>query len=228
MIGDRDTDLEFAKNLGIKGYKIQKNYGWKEIVDDILQRKVNIKRTTKETDIYIELNVDGSGKSEINTGLNFFNHMLEQVAKHGKFDLKLDCKGGLQIDEHHTIADIAICFGECFLKALDNKRGIERFASERFVPMDESLSYIAVDISGRPFCVFDAKFDREYCGGMPTEMVEHFFQSFAVASKMNINIKIEGKNTHHKIESCFKAFGKVLCDASKIVDNNISSTKGIL
>lgn len=228
MIGDRDTDLEFAKNLGIKGYKIQKKYGWKEIVDDILQRKANIKRTTKETDIYIELNVDGSGKSEINTWLNFFNHMLEQVAKHGKFDLKIDCKGDLNIDEHHTIEDIAICFGECFLKALDNKRGIERFASERFVPMDESLSYIAVDISGRPFCVFDAKFDREYSGDMPTEMVEHFFQSFAVASKMNINIKIEGKNTHHKIESCFKAFGKVLCDASKIVDNNISSTKGIL
>ena len=228
MIGDRDTDVEFAKNLGIRGYKISENYGWKEIVDEILQRKASIKRETKETKIAVDLNIDGSGKSEINTGLNFFNHMLEQVAKHGKFDLKIDCKGDLQVDEHHTIEDVAICFGEAFLKALGDKKGIERFASERFVPMDESLAYVAIDVSGRPFCVFDAKFEREYCGDMPTEMVEHFFQSFAVASKTNINIKIDGKNTHHKIESCFKAFGKVLCDATKTVDNNISSTKGVL
>ena len=228
MVGDRDTDLEFAQNLGIKGYKICEKYGWKEIVDDILQRKSSVKRKTNETDIYIELNIDGSGKNEINTGLNFFNHMLEQVAKHGKFDLKIDCKGDLNVDEHHTIEDIAICFGECFLKALGDKKGIERFASERFLPMDESLSYVAIDISGRPYCIFDAKFDREYCGDLPTEMVEHFFQSFAIASKTSLNIKIDGKNTHHKIESCFKAFGKVLNDASKIVDNNISSTKGVL
>lgn len=228
MIGDRDTDLEFAKNLGIKGYKIQKNYCWKEIVDDILQRKSAIKRTTKETDIYIELNIDGGGKSDINTGINFLNHMLEQVAKHGKFDLKIDCKGDLNVDEHHTIEDIAICFGEIFNKCLGNKKGIERFASERFLPMDESLSYVAIDISGRPYCIFNANFDREYCGDFPTEMVEHFFQSFAMSSKTNINIKIEGRNTHHKIESCFKAFGKVLKDAVKIVDNNISSTKGLL
>jgi imidazoleglycerol-phosphate dehydratase/histidinol-phosphatase len=154
--------------------------------------------------------------------------MLEQIAKHGKFDLKIDCKGDLKVDEHHTIEDVAICLGEVFLQALGDKKGIERFASERFVPMDESLAYVAIDVSGRPFCVFDAKFEREYCGDMPTEMVEHFFQSFAVASKMNINIKIDGKNTHHKIESCFKAFGKVLYDASRVVNNNISSTKGVL
>ena len=117
---------------------------------------------------------------------------------------------------------------EAFMKALGDKIGIERFASERFVPMDDSLSYVAIDISGRPFCVFGAKFEREYCGDMPTEMVEHFFQSFAVASKMNINIKIDGKNTHHKIESCFKAFGRVLHDASRVVDNNLPSTKGVL
>ena len=228
MIGDRDTDIEFAKNIGIRGFKICKNYGWKEIVDDILQRKASIKRDTKETKITVELNIDGRGKSEVNTGLNFFNHMLEQVAKHGKFDLKIDCNGDLKVDEHHTIEDVAICLGEAFSRALDDKKGIARFASERFVPMDESLSYVAIDISGRPFCIFDAKFDREYCGDVPTEMVEHFFQSFAVASKISLNIKIEGKNTHHKIESCFKAFGKVLCDATKIVDNNISSTKGVL
>ena len=228
MIGDRDTDIEFANNLGIRGYKICENYGWKEIVDDILQRKASVKRETKETKIAVDLNIDGSGKSAINTGLNFFNHMLEQVAKHGKFDLKIDCNGDLQVDEHHTIEDVAICFGEVFLQALGDKKGISRFASERFTPMDESLAYVAIDISGRPFCVFNAKFEREYCGDVPTEMVEHFFQSFAVASKTNINIKIEGRNTHHKIESCFKAFGRVLQDASKIVDNNIPSTKGIL
>ncbi len=228
MIGDRDTDVEFAKNLGIRGFKICENYGWKEIVDDILQRRANIKRTTKETDILVDLNIDGTGKNEINTGLGFFNHMLEQVAKHGKFDLKIDCKGDLNVDEHHTIEDVSICFGEAFLKALGDKIGIERFASERFVPMDDSLSYVAIDISGRPFCVFDAKFEREYCGDMPTEMVKHFFQSFAVASKMNINIKIDGKNTHHKIESCFKAFGRVLHDASRVVDNNLPSTKGLI
>ena len=228
MVGDRDTDLLFAKNLGIQGYKISEKFGWKEIVDNILQRKASIKRETKETKIAVDLNVDGSGKSEINTGLEFFNHMLEQVAKHGKCDLKIDCKGDLKVDEHHTIEDVAICLGEAFLQTLDDKIGIERFASERLVPMDDSLSYVAIDISGRPFCVFDAKFEREYCGDMPTEMVEHFFQSFSVASKMNINIKIEGKNTHHKIESCFKAFGKVLRDASRIIGDNISSTKGIL
>lgn len=228
MVGDRDTDIEFAKNLGIAGYKIGENYGWKEIVDDILQRKASVKRETKETKIAIKLNVDGSGKNKINTGLGFFNHMLEQVAKHGKFDLKIDCKGDLQVDEHHTIEDVAIAFGECFVQALGSKIGIARFASERFVPMDESLAYVAIDVSGRPFCVFDAKFEREYCGDMPTEMVEHFFQSFAVASKISLNIKIEGRNTHHKIESCFKAFGKVLHDASRVVDNNISSTKGVL
>ena len=228
MVGDRDTDIEFAKNLGIRGFKIGENYCWREIVDDILQRKAIIKRETKETKIAVELNLDGCGKSEINTGLGFFNHMLEQIAKHGKFDLKIDCKGDLKVDEHHTIEDVALAFGEAFLQAVGDKIGIERFASERLVPMDESLSYVAVDISGRPFCVFNATFEREYCGDMPTEMVEHFFQSFAVASKMNINIKIEGKNTHHKIESCFKAFGMVLHDASRVVDNNISSTKGVL
>ena len=228
MIGDRDTDIEFAKNLGIRGFKIGENYGWKEIVDDILQRKASVKRETKETKIAVDLNIDGSGKSEINTGLHFFNHMLEQVAKHGKFDLKIDCKGDLNVDEHHTIEDIALAFGECFVNALDDKKGIARFASERFVPMDESLAYVAIDASGRPFCVFDAKFEREYCGDMPTEMVEHFFQSFAVASKISLNIKIEGRNTHHKIERCFKAFGKVLHDVSRVVDNNISSTKGVL
>ena len=228
MIGDRETDIKFAKNIGIKGYKIDKNYGWKEIVDEILQRKTDIKRKTKETDIIIKLNIDGNGKSKINTGLNFLNHMLEQVSKHGNFDLEIDCKGDLKVDEHHTIEDIAIAFGECFLQCLGDKKGIERFASERFIPLDESLSYVSIDISGRPFFSFIAKFDREYCGDTPTEMIEHFFQSFAFASKISLHIKIDGKNTHHKIESCFKAFGKCLKDCSRITTNSVCSTKGVL
>ena len=221
MIGDCDTDIEFANNLGIRGYKICENYGWNEIVDEILQRKASVKRETKETKIAVDLNIDGGGKSEINTGLNFFNHMLEQVAKHGKFDLKIDCNGDLQVDEHHTIEDVAICLGEVFLQALGDKKGISRFASERFTPMDESLAYVAIDISGRPFCVFDANFDREYCGDMPTEMVEHFFQSFAVASKTNINIKIEGRNTHHKIEMQVKLLTIIFHQQKAYYDVNV-------
>lgn len=149
MIGDRDTDLQFAKNLGINGYKLTEKYTWKDIVNDFLQRKSFIQRTTKETDIKINLNIDGSGNSKINTGISFFNHMLEQVWKHINFDFEIECKGDLNVEEHHTIEDIAICLGEAFLMALCDKKGIERFSSERFIPIDDSLSYISIDISGR-------------------------------------------------------------------------------
>jgi imidazoleglycerol-phosphate dehydratase/histidinol-phosphatase len=231
VIGDRETDKQLALNLGCKFLILGDNVqSWDEITEILFagERTASVRRTTKETDIDICLNLDGTGKCDINTGLGFFDHMLEQIGKHGSIDLRIHVKGDLNVDEHHTIEDVAICLGEAFLQALGDKKGIERFASERFVPMDGSLAYVAIDVSGRPFCVFDAKFEREYCGDMPTEMVEHFFQSFAVASKISLNIKIEGRNTHHKIESCFKTFGKVLYDASRVVDNNISSTKGVL
>lgn len=189
---------------------------------------ITIERKTKETDISLSFDLNGTDDYEISTGLKFLDHMLEQIAKHGKFNLKIKCKGDLEVDEHHTIEDIAICFGEAYRRSLGDKKGIERFASERFVPLDESISYVAIDISGRPFCKFDAKFEREYCGDLPTEMISHFFQSFAVSAGITLHIKIEGENTHHKIESCFKAFAKCLHDASKVTGNNIISTKGVL
>jgi imidazoleglycerol phosphate dehydratase HisB len=197
-------------------------------VSDILSRKADIVRKTKETDIKIHLNIDGEGSAKIDTGLKFFDHMLDQIARHAKFDLELDCKGDLQIDEHHTIEDVAICLGEAYKKALGDKKGISRFSSERIVPLDEAISFVSVDISGRPFCSFDAKFEREYCGDLPTEMIPHFFQSFAISAGITLHIKIEGKNTHHKIESCFKSFAKCLYDASRVSGNSIVSTKGLL
>lgn len=228
MIGDRDTDLEFAKNLNIKGFKIAQNFGWKEITAEVLCRKVNIERKTKETDIKLHLNLDGNGNSKINTGLKFFDHMLEQIAKHGNFNLEIQCKGDLEIDEHHTIEDVAICLGEAYKQTLGYKRGIARFSSDRICPLDEAISFVSIDISGRPFCKFDAKFEREYCGDLPTEMISHFFHSFAIEADITLHIRIEGENTHHKIESCFKSFAKCLYDASRIEGNNVVSTKGIL
>lgn len=228
IIGDRESDIEFAKNLGLQGFKITKDYQWDKIVKEILSRRAKVTRKTKETDIYIELNIDGKGTSKISTGLKFFDHMLEQVARHGNFDLEIMCTGDLQIDEHHTIEDVAICLGEAYKNALGNKNGISRFSSERIIPLDESISFVSIDISGRPFCKFNASFDREYCGDMPTEMISHFFQSFATAARITIHINIQGANTHHKIESCFKSFAKCLYDASRTKGTDVVSTKGIL
>lgn len=228
MIGDRDTDIRFAENLGIRGFKIMRDFGWEKITNEILSRRAMVVRKTKETDIVLSINIDGSGDAHICTGLKFFDHMLEQIAKHGRFDLRINCTGDLEVDEHHTVEDIAICLGEAYKKALGVKKGIVRFASERMVPLDESLAFVSVDISSRPFCKFDARFDREYCGDFPTEMISHFFQSFAVSAGVTLHIKIEGGNTHHKIESCFKSFAKCLYDASRINGNSVISTKGIL
>lgn len=228
MIGDRDSDIEFAKNLGIRAFKISKDFSWKDILDEALSRKALIQRKTKETDIQIAINLDGKGRAKINTGLKFLDHMLDQVARHGNFDLEILCKGDLEIDEHHTIEDIAIAFGESFKKALGDKKGIVRFACEKIVPLDEALSFVALDISQRPFCDFNAEFNREYVGDLPCEMISHFFQSFAIAAMLTLHIKIEGKNTHHKVESCFKAFAKCLFEASRIKFDGVISTKGVL
>jgi imidazoleglycerol-phosphate dehydratase/histidinol-phosphatase len=228
MIGDRDSDVEFAKNLGIRGFKISKDFSWLNILDEALSRKALINRKTKETDIKVLLNLDGNSKYEINTGLKFLDHMLEQVARHSNFNLEVFCQGDLEIDEHHTIEDIAIALGEAYRKALGDKKGIERFACEKIVPLDEALSFVALDISGRPFCDFKAEFNREYVGDLPCEMISHFFQSFAIAAMVTLHIKIEGQNTHHKVESCFKAFAKALSKASKISSNGVVSTKGVL
>lgn len=247
VIGDRLTDIELARNLGAKGIllnngtlagKIEENAlqsfcsltttSWKEIYLFLAnpQRKASVVRTTRETNIRIDLDLDGQGKSAISTGLSFFDHMLDQLSRHGNIDLNIQVKGDLHIDEHHTIEDTALALGEAFIKALGDKRGIERYGF--CLPMDDCLAQVAVDFGGRPWLVWDAEFKREKIGEMPTEMFFHFFKSFADTSKSNLNIKAEGTNEHHKIEAIFKAFAKAIKMAVRKEGNQLPTTKGVL
>jgi len=199
-----------------------------------MSRTSALTRTTKETDISLELCLDGTGKSDIKTGLHFFDHMLENFSKHASFDLSLSCKGDLKVDEHHTIEDVALVLGEAFAAALSDKRGLARYGqdivriSEKILPMDEAVSYVALDLSGRPFLSFSAEFTREYVGDFPTEMLEHFFRSFCDAAKINLHIRIIGKNTHHIVEIAFKSFARALREAVIQKGNDLPSTKGML
>jgi len=247
VIGDRHTDVELAKNLGCKAIYISEDIeilkekglleycalqttSWDKITEFLFagERTATIKRTTKETDILIELNLDGSGKCNIDTGLKFFDHMLEQIGKHSGSNLTIKVNGDLQVDEHHTIEDTAIALGEAFGKALGNKRGIERYGF--YLPMDDCLCSVALDFGGRAWLVYDVEFKREYVGDLPTEMILHFFKSFSDAARMNLNIKAEGDNEHHKIEGIFKALAKSIKMAVKrdIYQYELPSTKGIL
>jgi imidazoleglycerol-phosphate dehydratase/histidinol-phosphatase len=238
VIGDRLTDVQLAKNLGCKAIYIGKEKcedaelttsSWEDIYNFLSKnhRKSQVFRKTKETEIYIELNLDGKGKSDISTGLGFFDHMLEQIPKHANIDLIIKAKGDLHIDEHHIIEDVAIALGEAFYKALGSKKGIERYGF--LLPMDDCLAQVAIDFGGRPWLVWNATFNREKIGDMPTEMFEHFFKSFSDNAKCNLNIKAEGTNEHHKIESIFKAFAKSIKMAiSKTNNSSIPSTKGTL
>lgn len=246
VIGDRLTDVKLAKNLGAKSILIgnEADYPDKDLLayaslvttnwDEIYRfvcwpdRKASVRRTTKETDILIELNLDGSGKTQIHTGLGFFDHMLDQIGKHSGVDLTINVKGDLHIDEHHTIEDTGLALGEAFLKALGDKKSIERYGF--LLPMDEALAQVAIDFSGRNWLVWDAEFKREKIGDMPTEMFHHFFKSFTDTSKSNLNIKVEGDNEHHKIEAIFKGLAKAIKMAIKrdFTKNTIPSTKGIL
>lgn len=244
VIGDRITDVKLAQNLGAKAILIR-NYdspeGWEDKIsliannwDEIYNflklppRSVEYLRKTNETEIFVHVNLDGKGTARINTGIRFFDHMLEQIARHGNIDLYIQAKGDLHIDEHHTIEDTAISLGEAFLKALGDKRGIERYGF--CLPMDDCLAQVALDFGGRPWLEWQAKFKREKIGDMPTEMFKHFFKSFSDASKCNLNIKAEGENEHHKIESIFKAFAKSIKMAVKRDASNMQlpSTKGII
>ena len=238
VIGDRETDIELAENLKAQGIFIGTECSkptalittqW-EVIYNFLKAKPRVAtktRTTKETDIAVTVNLDGSGKSDLTTGIGFFDHMLEQIAKHGKMDLAVSVKGDLEIDEHHTIEDVAITLGEAFVTALGSKKGVERYGF--LLPMDDCLTQVAIDFGGRPWLVWDAKFKREMVGEMPTEMFMHFFKSFSDAAKCNLNIKAEGDNEHHKIESIFKAFAKAIKMAVRQTnDYSIPSTKGIL
>jgi imidazoleglycerol-phosphate dehydratase / histidinol-phosphatase len=245
VIGDRLTDCKLASNLNSKAIFIKNpNFeapqvdetiklianDWREIYEflKLPPRLILHRRTTNETDILVEINLDGNGKSNIHTGLAFFDHMLEQLARHGKIDLQIDCKGDLQIDEHHTIEDVAITLGEAFSIALKDKRGMERYGF--CLPMDDCLAQVAIDFGGRNWIVWEADFKREKIGEMPTEMFFHFFKSFSDKALCNLNIKAEGTNEHHKIEGIFKAFAKAIKMAVKrdLNDNNLPSTKGSL
>ena len=227
VIGDRETDRQFAKNIGCKFLQVG---NWDQIAETLFagERYAEVKRTTKETDIDIRLCLDGTGKCDISTGLGFFDHMLEQIGKHGMMDLYIHTKGDLEVDEHHTIEDTAIALGECLLKALSDKRGIERYGYA--LPMDDCLCSVVLDFGGRPWLVWDAEFHREKIGEMPTEMFLHFFKSLSDAAKMNLNIKAEGQNEHHKIEGIFKALARALKMAVRrdIYHYELPSTKGTL
>ena len=231
VIGDRETDRQLAKNLGCKALILGENgMTWDKIAEILFagERVAEVRRTTKETDIYVRIDLDGSGKCDISTGLGFFDHMLEQIGKHGMMDLTIHTKGDLFVDEHHTIEDTAIALGECILKALGDKRGIERYGY--CLPMDDCLCQVALDFGGRPWLVWDAEFHREKVGEMPTEMFLHFFKSLSDAARMNLNIKAEGTNEHHKIEGIFKALARSLKMAVKrdIYHFELPSTKGTL
>lgn len=245
VIGDRQTDVELAKNLGCKAIFIQDEFVLPDELKDICvlqttdwdviseflfagERKAEVKRTTKETDIYVALNLDGKGHCQISTGLGFFDHMLEQIGKHSGMDLTIQVKGDLHVDEHHTIEDTAIALGEAIYKALGDKRGIERYGYS--LPMDDCLCSVALDFGGRAWLVWDAEFHREKVGDMPTEMFLHFFKSLSDSAKMNLNIKAEGANEHHKIEGIFKALARALKMAKKrdIFNYELPSTKGVI
>jgi imidazoleglycerol-phosphate dehydratase / histidinol-phosphatase len=238
VIGDRMTDVQLAKNLGCKAIYISKEKtsdaelcttSWADIYNFLkaTPRQATVIRKTNETNIEVTLNLDGTGKSTLDTGLGFFDHMLEQIAKHGNMDLFVSVKGDLHIDEHHTIEDVAITLGETFLQALGSKKGIERYGF--LLPMDDCLAQVGIDFGGRPWLVWDAIFTREKIGEMPSEMFMHFFKSFSDNAKCNLNIKAEGDNEHHKIEAIFKAFAKAIKMAvSKTNNFSIPSTKGTL
>ena len=231
VIGDRETDALFAQNIGCKSLILgQDGMTWDKIAEIIFagERTAEVKRTTKETDIDVRLCIDGSGKCDIETGLGFFNHMLEQIGKHGGMDLYIRCKGDLNVDEHHTIEDVALALGECLLKALGSKRGIERYGYS--LPMDDCMCHVCLDFGGRPWLVWDAEFHREHVGDMPTEMFLHFFKSLSDAARMNLYIHAEGQNEHHKIEGIFKALARSLKMAVRrdIYHYELPSTKGVL
>lgn len=235
VIGDRDSDMKLAQNLNTQGIFLgEKNEiatlsttKWADIYTFLksVARTASLNRKTKETDIAVRIDLDGSGQTQIDTGIGFFDHMLEQIAKHGNLDLSVLVKGDLEIDEHHTIEDVALALGSAFSEALGKKKGIERYGF--LLPMDDCLAQVAIDFGGRPWFVWEVEFKREMVGRMPTEMFVHFFKSFSDTARCNLNIKADGNNEHHKIEAIFKAFAKAIKMAiSKTNNYSIPSTKG--
>lgn len=234
VAGDRDTDLEFAAAIGLTGYRLADKSGrnngltWDEIAREIcdMPRRATVTRKTKETDICVNIDLDREAPIEINSGIGFFDHMLEQIAKHGGFSLTLACDGDLQVDEHHTIEDVALALGKAFTDALGDKRGIGRYGFT--LPMDEAQAQVVLDLAGRAVFRFDGDFPRDSVGKLPTEMVVHFFRSLSDSLGAALHINVDGENTHHMVESCFKATGRALRQAKRRVGTELPSTKGTL
>jgi imidazoleglycerol-phosphate dehydratase/histidinol-phosphatase len=231
VIGDRETDLQLAQNLGVRGIRIGFAPGaldWREIADRLAHRarRASVTRRTKETQIEAAVDLDATSPVSIATGIGFFDHMLEQIARHGGFSLTLECRGDLAVDEHHTVEDCALALGQALRTALGDKTGIARFGF--LLPMDETLAQVAIDLSGRPYAVFEGKFGREAVGGLPTELVPHFFRSFGEALGAALHITVRGENSHHMVEACFKAVGRALRQAMRVEGTELPSSKGVL
>jgi imidazoleglycerol-phosphate dehydratase/histidinol-phosphatase len=232
VIGDRDSDMQLAANLGIEGLRVRADGAggatWGAIADRLCRpdRTAHVQRTTKETRIDVRVALDRAAPVTIATGIGFFDHMLEQVARHGGFSLELSCQGDLEVDEHHTVEDCALALGQALREALGDKRGIARYGF--LLPMDESLAQVAIDLSGRAYAVFEGQFGRESVGGLPTELVPHFFRSLADSLGAAIHVQVRGENTHHMIEACFKGVGRALRQALRIEGTELPSSKGVL
>lgn len=228
MVGDRETDLQFAANLGIRGFRVgPAGEPWSKVADKILgERRAALERRTRETEIALELVLDREEEPEVETGIGFFDHMLTQLAVHGGFALRLRCRGDLEVDEHHTVEDCALALGQALRQAVGDKRGIGRYGF--LLPMDESLAQVALDLSGRPYFVFEGRFPREQVGGLPTELVPHFFRSLAESLGAALHLSVRGENAHHMIEACFKAVGRALRQALRREGERLPSSKGML
>src|SRR5690349_12912494 len=229
VIGDRESDMQLAANLGVRGFRVgPQGASWEEIAHRLLDtpRVATATRRTRETSIEAGVDLDRAGEPQVHTGLGFFDHMLEQLGKHGGFALTLACNGDTHVDEHHTVEDCALALGQALRQALGDKRGIGRYGFT--LPMDESLASAALDFSGRPYFVFDGAFARDRVGGLPTELVPHFFRSVCDGAGLNLNLRVQGDNDHHKVEACFKAFARALRQAVKREGRELPSTKGTL
>jgi imidazoleglycerol-phosphate dehydratase/histidinol-phosphatase len=230
MIGDRETDLQFARNLGLRGLLVRTNGSdsetWPEVVRSLTARQAQVDRRTKETDIKVRVDLDATAPIQVVTGIGFFDHMLEQLAKHGGFALELTCQGDLQIDEHHTVEDCALAVGEALRRALGTKVGIARYGF--LLPMDEAEAKVAIDLSGRALARFEGRFNREQVGGLPTELVPHFFHSLAESLRAAVHVSVTGENSHHMIEACFKGVGRALRQAFRRESDELPTTKGVL
>ena len=228
VIGDRDTDLQLAEKIGVRGFKLDIDCRWDDIVEALTTgaRTAEVKRKTNETDIRLRVNLDSARSGSISTGIGFFDHMLEQVSKHGGFRLDLETIGDLDVDEHHTVEDVAISLGTALKQALGDKRGIGRYGF--VVPMDESEARVSIDLSGRGNFLFSGDWTRDKVGGLSTEMVEHFFRSLAESLGAAVHIEVLGENAHHMVEACFKGVGRALRQSIQLTDSGLPSTKGLL